>query len=63
MLDIVIDTETTGLDPLDCHRILGIGAAELINRSPTGQSESPLGDWNSHGYPGEQATVTYGEQV
>jgi len=28
-----IDTETTGLDPLDGHRIVAIGAVELGNRS------------------------------
>jgi DNA polymerase III subunit epsilon len=36
--EIVIDTETTGLDPLDDHRVVEIGAVELINRSPTGQT-------------------------
>jgi DNA polymerase III subunit epsilon len=38
MREIVIDTETTGLDPLDGHRVVEIGAVELINRSPTGQT-------------------------
>ena len=38
MLEIVIDTETTGLDPLDGHRIVEIGAIEPINRCPTGQT-------------------------
>ena len=38
MREIVIDTETTGLDPLGGHRIVEIGAVELINRSPTGQT-------------------------
>jgi DNA polymerase III epsilon subunit-like protein len=28
---IVIDTETTGLDPDDGHRVVEIGALELIN--------------------------------
>jgi len=36
--EIVIDTETTGLDPLNGDRIVEIGAVELINRSPTGQT-------------------------
>jgi DNA polymerase III subunit epsilon len=36
--EIVIDTETTGLDPLDGHRIVEIGAVEPVNRSPTGQT-------------------------
>jgi DNA polymerase III subunit epsilon len=38
MREIVIDTETTGLDPLDGHRVIEIGAVELINRSPTGHT-------------------------
>jgi DNA polymerase III subunit epsilon len=38
MREIVIDTETTGLDPLGGHRVVEIGAVELINRSPTGQT-------------------------
>jgi DNA polymerase III epsilon subunit-like protein len=38
MREIVIDTETTGLDPLDGHRIVEIGAVELIDRAPTGQT-------------------------
>jgi DNA polymerase-3 subunit epsilon len=29
--EIVIDTETTGLDPLGGHRVVEIGAAELVN--------------------------------
>jgi DNA polymerase-3 subunit epsilon len=31
MRDIVIDTETTGLDPLNGDRIVEIGAVELVN--------------------------------
>jgi DNA polymerase III subunit epsilon len=38
MREIIIDTGTTGLDPLDGHRVVEIGAVELINRSPTGQT-------------------------
>jgi hypothetical protein len=38
MRHIVIDTETTGLDPLDGDRIVEIGAVELVNRSLTGQT-------------------------
>jgi DNA polymerase III subunit epsilon len=37
MREIVIDTETTGLNPLDGHRIVEIGAVELVNRSLTGR--------------------------
>jgi DNA polymerase III epsilon subunit-like protein len=36
--EIVVDTETTGLGPSDGHRIVEIGASELINRSPNGQT-------------------------
>jgi DNA polymerase III subunit epsilon len=38
MREIALDTETTGLDPLDGHRVVEIGAVELANRSPTGQT-------------------------
>ena len=38
MREIVLDTETTGLDPLQGHRIVEIGCVELINRIPTGQT-------------------------
>jgi len=38
MREIVFDTETTGLDPFDGHRIVEIGCIELINRIPTGAS-------------------------
>lgn len=33
---IVLDTETTGLDPASGHRIIEIGAVELLNRRLTG---------------------------
>jgi DNA polymerase-3 subunit epsilon len=33
MREIVIDTETTGLDPLSGHRVVEIGAVEQIERS------------------------------
>lgn len=36
--EIVLDTETTGLDPAQGHRIVEIGAVELINHMPTGKS-------------------------
>ncbi len=35
--EIVLDTETTGLDPGSGHRIVEIGCLELINHLPTGQ--------------------------
>jgi DNA polymerase-3 subunit epsilon len=37
MREIVIDTETTGLDPLSGHRIVEIAAIELIHHVPTGR--------------------------
>ena len=36
MREIVFDTETTGLDPFDGHRIVEIGCIELVNRIPSG---------------------------
>jgi DNA polymerase III subunit epsilon len=38
MREIVLDSETTGLDPLNGDRIVEIGAIELVNRSLTGQT-------------------------
>lgn len=37
MREIVLDTETTGLDPAAGHRIIEIGCVELINYIPTGK--------------------------
>src|SRR5476651_1115506 len=36
MREIVLDTETTGLDPLQGHRLVEVGCIELLNRIPTG---------------------------
>ncbi len=36
MREIVLDTETTGLDPVDGHRVIEIGCVELIDHLPTG---------------------------
>jgi DNA polymerase III subunit epsilon len=36
--EIVLDTETTGLSPREGHRVVEIGAIELINHMPTGQN-------------------------
>ena len=38
MREIVLDTETTGLDPADGHRIVEIGAVEIFNHMPTGRT-------------------------
>src|SRR5262249_31777681 len=38
MREIVLDTETTGLDHANGDRIVEIGAIELDNRFPTGRS-------------------------
>ena len=32
---IILDTETTGLDPAQGHRIVEIGAVEVLNRGVT----------------------------
>jgi DNA polymerase III subunit epsilon len=46
MREIVIDTETNGLDALGGnHRVVEIGAVELINRSPTART------FHSYVYP------------
>ncbi|MBI2235888.1 MAG: DNA polymerase III subunit epsilon [Magnetospirillum sp.] len=37
MREIVLDTETTGFDPLSGHRIAEIGCVELMNHLPTGR--------------------------
>lgn len=37
MREIVFDTETTGLSPIDGHRLVEIGCVELINKVETGR--------------------------
>ena len=37
MREIVLDTETTGLDPAQGHKIVEIGCVELENHMPTGR--------------------------
>jgi DNA polymerase-3 subunit epsilon len=38
MREVVIDTETTGLDPEAGDRLVEIGALELVNKVPTGRT-------------------------
>lgn len=38
MREIVLDTETTGFEPSEGHRLLEIGCVELINHMPTGET-------------------------
>jgi len=38
MREIIFDTETTGLDPLQGDRLVEIGCIELFNRFPTGKT-------------------------
>lgn len=47
--EITLDTETTGLDPSEKHRIIEIGCVELVNRVPTGN--------NFHAYINPQRDV------
>ena len=39
MREIVLDTETTGFEPAEGHRIVEIGCVELIDHLPTGASK------------------------
>lgn len=38
MREIVLDTETTGLDPASGHRLVEIACVEIVNLVPSGQS-------------------------
>lgn len=49
MREIVLDTETTGFEPSEGHRIVEIGAVELLNHLPTGN--------NFHQYINPQRSV------
>jgi DNA polymerase-3 subunit epsilon len=62
MREIVMDTETTGLDPLRGDRLVEIGCVEIFNRMPTGQTfhvyinperDMPQEAFNVHGLSAE----------
>jgi DNA polymerase-3 subunit epsilon len=62
MREIVLDTETTGLDPLTGDRILEIAAVEIVNQTPTGahyhvlinpERDVPEGAVKVHGHTAE----------
>ncbi|MBK5927032.1 DNA polymerase III subunit epsilon [Rhodobaculum claviforme] len=46
MRELVLDTETTGLDPAEGHRIVEIAAVELVNHVTTGRT------WHEYINPG-----------
>ncbi len=58
MREIVLDTETTGFDPEEGHRLVEIGCVEIINKLPTGKTyhqyinperDMPTEAFNVHG--------------
>src|SRR5262249_53960668 len=62
MREIVLDTETTGLDPYQGDRLVEVGCVELFNGIPTGQSfhryinperDMPTAAFEVHGLSGE----------
>ena len=62
MREIVFDTETTGFEPADGHRIVEIGCVELVDHFPTGRSlqlylnperEVPIESQRVHGLSNE----------
>src|ERR1700757_185351 len=62
MREIVLDAETTGLDPLRGDRLVEIGCVEIFNRMPTGQTfhrhlnperDMPAEAFAVHGLSGE----------
>jgi DNA polymerase III subunit epsilon len=55
MREIVLDTETTGLLPEQGHRIIEIGAVELIGGHPTGRALQQYLDPERDIDPGAQA--------
>ncbi len=66
MREVVLDTETTGLDPFEGHRLVEIGCIELINRLPTGrvfhtlinpERDMPIEAFRIHGLSAELLSV------
>lgn len=55
MREVVFDTETTGLDPAQGHRLVQIGAVELIDYLPTGRHYMTLINPDRPMDPGAQA--------
>ncbi len=62
MREIVLDTETTGLDPATGHRVVEIGCVELVNHLPSGrvfhqyinpERDMPAEAFNVHGLSAE----------
>jgi len=62
MREIVLDTESTGLDPGSGHRVVEIGCIELVNHLPTGnhyhvyinpERDMPKEAYAIHGLSGE----------
>ena len=62
MREVVLDTETTGFEPSEGHRLVEIGCVEIIDRYPTGnvyhtyvnpQRDMPAGAFNVHGLSAE----------
>lgn len=60
--EIVLDTETTGLDPAQGHRIVEVAAVELVDQMPTGvtfqsyinpQRDMPEEAFRIHGLAGD----------
>jgi len=74
MREIVLDTETTGLDPLAGHRVVEVGCIELVNMVATGRTFHayfnpemimPTGAQDVHGLTDEFLAdkPRFGEQV